>query len=101
MAKLRPHSLLNALQGKLGDEIIFKHYANKIVVSKYPDMSRVKPSPLQQAYRNRMKEANAYARAVKRDPERTAAYERILQPGENVYRKAVKAFMNGTSGTIA
>ena len=101
MARLRPHSLLNALQGKLGEEIVFKQYADKVVVSKYPDMSRVKPSPLQRVCRNRLKEANDYARAVTRDPVRRAAYERILKPGENVFRKAVQAYMNGTAGTIA
>lgn len=92
MARLPKDSLFGALQGALGKEIVFKQYHDKIVVSKYPDMSKVKPSPLQLEGRNRMREAVAYARSVLRDPVKKAAMEKTLGPGETVYHKAKKQY---------
>jgi hypothetical protein len=42
MARLKKNSLFNAPQGSIGKEIVFKQYADKTVVSKCPDMSKVK-----------------------------------------------------------
>lgn len=92
MARLKRNSLLGSLQGTIGKEIVFKQYADKVVVSLYPDMSKVKPSELQKLQRNKMKDANAYASAVKRDPILRAQYEKGLKPGETVFHKAKKAF---------
>ena len=36
--------LLKGLRGHIGKEIVFKKYGNKTVVTRYPDMSNVKPS---------------------------------------------------------
>jgi hypothetical protein len=55
-------------------EIFFKQYADKVVVSLYPDMSKVKPSELQKLQRNKMKEPNACASAVMKDPKLRAKY---------------------------
>ncbi len=92
MARVSKHSLFEALSGALGKEIVFKRYADKTVVSRYPDMSKVKASERQKAQRELMKEANAYAGKVKRDPLLRAAYEKDLKPGESVFHKAKKAF---------
>lgn len=95
MARLQKNSLLNALQGTLGEELIFKQYAHGTVVSKFPDMSRVNASPPQKVQRNLFKEADAYAKEVIRDPVRKAAYEKLLQPGQRAYNKALQAYMKG------
>lgn len=92
MATVPKHSLLASLSGGLGKEIVFKQYRDKTVVSKYPDMSRIKPTELQKQQRKLMKEANAYASKVKRDPRLRAAYEKKLKPGESVFHKAKQDF---------
>jgi hypothetical protein len=92
MARLKRNSLLNALQGSIGKELVFKQYGDKTVVTKFPDMSKVKPSRLQKLQRNKMKEANAYASAVKRDPKLRKKFEEKLKPGESVFHKAKKEF---------
>jgi hypothetical protein len=92
MARLKRNSLLSSLQGTIGKEIIFKQYADKTVVSKYPDMSKVKTSKRQRAQRDLLKEANAYASAAKRDPKLRKKYEKKLKPGESVFHKAKKEF---------
>ncbi|HEU0112838.1 MAG TPA: hypothetical protein VFQ73_18325 [Flavisolibacter sp.] len=92
MARLTKNSVLSGLSGTLGKEIVFKQYADKVVVSKYPDMSKVKASELQKLSRKRMKEATAYASHINRNPELRAAFEKTLQPGQTVYREAIKAY---------
>jgi hypothetical protein len=92
MARLQKNSLLGGLSGALGKEIVFKQYADKVVVSKYPDMSRIKPSELQKLYRQRLKEATAYAQTILRNADLRAAFEKTLKPGETVYHKAKKAY---------
>lgn len=92
MARLKLNSFLSAFQGTIGKEIVFKQYADKTVVSRYPDMSKVKPSELQKLQRAKMKEANAYASAVRRDPKLKAKYERKLKKGESVFHRAKKDF---------
>jgi hypothetical protein len=92
MARLKDKSVFSGISGSIGKEIVFKQYADKTVVSKYPDMSKIKPSKRQKVQRNKLKEANAYAQKVNRDPVLRAAYESGLQPGESVYHKAKKHF---------
>jgi len=93
MARVRKNSIFEAISGTIGKEIVFKQYRDKTVVSKYPDMSKVKASPLQTIQRNKIKEANAYASAVKRDPELRARYEKELRQGESVFHKAKKDYL--------
>lgn len=94
MAQVVKNSFLNALRGGLGKELVFKQYTDKVVVSKYPDMSKVQPSELQKLNRSRMKEANEYARTILRDPELRAAFEKKLKAGESVFHKAKKEYFD-------
>ena len=92
MARVTKNSLFEALSGALGKEIVFKQYQDKTVVSRYPDMSKHKATERQKVQRNLMKEANAYASKIKRDPGFKAAYEKKLKPGESVFGYAKKEF---------
>ncbi|HWI94036.1 MAG TPA: hypothetical protein VNT20_22330 [Flavisolibacter sp.] len=92
MARVRKNSLFEALSGALGKEIIFKQYHDKTVVSRYPDMSKHTATERQKIQRDLMKEANAYASRVKRDPVLRVEFEKRLQPGESVFHKAKKEF---------
>jgi hypothetical protein len=98
MARVRKNSVLEALSGALGKELVFKQYKDKTVVSKFPDMSKVKTSERQRQQRDLMPQANAYASAVKRDPALRAEYEKHLKPGESVYHKAKKDFLASVKG---
>ena len=98
MARVKANSILEALQGSIGKELVFKQYADKVVITQYPDMSNVKPSTRQKEQREKMKEANAYARTVLSNPELKAVYEQNLQKGESVYRKAIKEYFARLKG---
>lgn len=70
MAKLQLNTALASLRGTLGG-LVYKHYKKDnrgLVVSRTPDMSRVKWSPAQRAHRQRMKAAAAFHRQVLADP---------------------------------
>jgi spore coat protein CotF len=92
MAKLNKDSLLHGISGSIGEDLVFKNYANKTIVSKKPDMSKVKPSHLQLLSRERFAKATAYAKHINNNPELRAAYQKKLQPGESVYHYAMKEF---------
>ncbi len=52
MAKGKLNPALERLRGQVG-ELVFKQYGDKLVVSRKPDMSRVKWSKAQRAGRER------------------------------------------------
>ncbi|RYZ55869.1 MAG: hypothetical protein EOO14_12785 [Chitinophagaceae bacterium] len=98
MARLTPDSILASCSGSLGKEIVFKRYADKTVVSKYPDMSKIKASVLQMHHRKLFKEALLFAQFVNRHPELHSLYNEDLQPGESVFHKAKKEYLNRLKG---
>lgn len=92
MARLSK-SLLENIQGGLGKQLVFKQYKDKTVVTSYPDMSKVKPSEQQKEGRKLFAEAVAYARAISRNAEQKAEYEKKVKPGESVYHFALKEYL--------
>lgn len=93
MARLSSGSALHGLRGHLGKELVFKQYGSKTVVSKYPDMSSVKPSVRQLAQRAVFKEAMLFASLVCRHPELRAFYAEGLLPGESLFRLVKKEYL--------
>jgi len=94
MARVDKQSVLSALRGSIGKELVFKKYGDKTVVSRYPDMRRVKKTPLQKLGQGFFKDAVAYAQSIIRDPKKKAAYQKKLPKGSSVYHAAIKEFMN-------
>jgi len=92
MARITRKPVFNTLSGRIGKELVIKKYGDKVVLSKYPDMSKVKPCKWQLEGRERIKEATAYALSILNDPHLKAAFEKELRPGENVYHKARKQY---------
>jgi len=94
MARLSKDSPLADVRGTIGKEVVFKHYGDKTVVSKYPDMTKVKATALQAARRRLFSEAIRFARLIHSHPELRALYAEELQPGESVFHKAKKEYFN-------
>jgi hypothetical protein len=92
MARLRKDSLLAALSGALGKEIVFKQYRDKTIITKFPDMSNAGTSEKQKVRRELFKEAVDYASKINKDPVLKAKYEKKLKKNENVYHFAIKEF---------
>ena len=94
MARAANNALLRGFSGKIG-EIVVKQYANKIVISAKPDMSRVKKSQLQKLKQSKFKEAVKSAQSIIRDKNKKEAYakNKRLKRGQSVYHAAIREFM--------
>jgi hypothetical protein len=85
--------IAKGLQGQLGKQLVFKQYQNKTIVTKYPDMSGVTPSPQQRKARKRFAAAVAHARAINNDPAQKAAYQAKIPKGASVYQYALQEYL--------
>lgn len=81
MPKVSLNAALESVTGTL-DGVVFKHYRHDkrgLVLSRKPDMSKVRPSPAQLARRKLMREAGAFHRQVLADPKLRKKYEAIAR----------------------
>ena len=92
MAQLS-HPLFKDLRGAIGKQLVFKQYGNKTVVTRYPDMSGVKPSEQQKEKRKLFAQAVDYARAISRNPQQKALYQQKITNGQSVYHYALKEYL--------
>ncbi|MBT1684989.1 hypothetical protein [Dawidia soli] len=76
MAVVVGDSPLKDISGTI-DELVFKKYKDKTVVTRRPSRSRKKNSPLQQLSCSRFKEASRYARSILRDPVKREHYRKL------------------------
>ena len=76
MPKVRLSPLVEEIHGTLYDVVFKRSPKGNMIVTKRPDMSKVKWSPAQEAQRERFKHATAYARAVLAEPKLCARYEK-------------------------
>jgi hypothetical protein len=78
--KANLHPLYADIQGTLFEDLVLKRSpSGKIIVSKKPDMSKVKKSQAQLENQERFKQASDYARAAKADPQVWAHYQEQAQ----------------------
>jgi hypothetical protein len=85
--------LLKGTSGALGKQLVVKQYAYGTVVTRYPDMSGIKPSRQQKQKRSTFRDAVAYAKEILRNPAKKAAYAKGLKKGETVYHTAIKEYL--------
>ena len=81
MAKIILNAALTGLSGTL-DRLVFKHYRKDkrgMVLSRRPDMSRVKPSSAQLVRRELMRRAGEFHRQVLADPALLKKYQAIAR----------------------
>jgi hypothetical protein len=86
MAKLKLNSALATLSGSI-DGWVYKQYSDKrgLVLSRKPDMTKVKPSAAQLAHRKRMREAAKFHQQVLNDAALLKKFRRIAaQKGINL-----------------
>ena len=68
--------MLRQVRSSIGN-LAIKHTPHGAVLSRRPDMSKVKWSPAQVARRKLMEEAGVHYRAVMQDPKRAARYSAL------------------------
>jgi hypothetical protein len=92
MARTSKDFLLKGVHGKIGDQIVVKQYADKTVITSMPDMSGVKPSPLQKLVRKNFSEAVKYAQSINRNPVKKKKYAKKITDGQDVYHFAIQEY---------
>src|SRR5688572_28513624 len=81
------------VSGHIRKQIVFKHYGEKTVVSKYPDMSKRKLSPKQLRVNEIMQEANYEAKRILADEDlRIAAQVRLNVTRNKLYTSLIKEY---------
>lgn len=93
MARVIENDLIENLSGKVGKQLVYKTYSYGTVVSRYPDMSKVKLSAKQKNANKLFAKAVAYAKKVIADPVLRKKYEEKLTPGKTVYNVALADYM--------
>ena len=96
MAKVTLNPILDDIRGKIGSYVIRRSPSGRLILSKAPDMSRVKWSKKQRENRQRFKEAIAYAKAAMAEPDVRASYEkRATEEGKRPYDLALSDYLKG------
>ncbi len=96
MPKVTLNSMFTEVHGRFGDFVLRRSRNGKTILTKVPDMSKVKWSEAQQAHRQRFKEAAAYAKAAMADPQIRAEYEkRAAEKHKRPYDLAVSDYFKG------
>lgn len=91
MARASKNVITTDLQGAIGKQVVFRVRNGKTFASKYPDMSRVKPSKKQLREKGRFAKAVAFAQSIIKDPAKKAAYK--VKKGQSVFNAAVSDYM--------
>ena len=86
-------AVLQGARGQIGKQLVFKRYGDRTIVTRYPDMSRVKRSRLQKASTALFKEAVAYAQSILRDEKKRKAFAKKLPRRKSIYHAAISEFM--------
>jgi hypothetical protein len=93
MAKAELNPALKHLRGNV-DGIVFKHYSYGVVVTRFPRMDRIKPTPAQHAHRERFRQAGDFHRKVLADPVLKKRYTAIARKkGHPLSAVTLAAFM--------
>jgi hypothetical protein len=74
-----------------------KQYGNRIVVSKFPDMSRVKRTKKQVSEQSKFQKAVNFAKRVLTEPKKKKEFAKKLKKGQTVYHAAISAYLKGQS----
>ena len=77
MAKVTLSPMVKDIRGKLGDYVLRRTHTGELILSKVPDMSKVKWSKAQKAHRQRFKKAVTYAKAALSEPKVRVVYEKM------------------------
>jgi len=94
MARLQKKSVKHVtFRGSPGKDIVFKVYGDKVIATKYPDMTGITWTPKQQEARARFKAASAYAKGVMKNPTKLEDFKRKLKPGARVYTALVREYL--------
>jgi len=85
--------MMKKSSGNIDKQLVFKTYGEKTVISKYPDMSRVKRSPEQKRFNDLMDAANRAVHTILYDPKlKMEAQVRLNVTSNKLYNALIKEY---------
>jgi hypothetical protein len=93
MARLQSNIPLVQLRKEAGKLMVIKQYSHGLVVTKYPDMSKIKATKKQKVVRSKFKEAVAYAQSILQDDAQRKLYQQKVKPPQTIYHFALQEYM--------
>ena len=88
------YSLLHHfIRGAIGKEYLIKRCSGRRVITRYPDMTHITPSPRQEKQRSRFKEAAEFAKKVLADEGLKKEIQQLTGCGNYIYTAAIGYFM--------
>jgi hypothetical protein len=93
MARVKNNIVIEGLSGNIGGQLIIKNYAYGTVISKFPDMSRVKRSEKQKARQTKFQQAVAFAKSELADPQKRVQVKARLKPGKTAFNTLISEYM--------
>lgn len=98
MCKITRRAAQKYYSAKLGP-VVAKEYKHTGVITKWPDRSKVILSPAQKNENSRFKQAVAFAKEVKLNPDGYIELIKSFPKGKSIYHAAIAAFMKGAMYT--
>ena len=97
MPRVRLSPLIEEIHGTMYGVVFKKSPKGNMIVTKKPDMSKVKWSEAQTTQRQRFKEAVAYAKAALAEPKVRARYEKLAKKQhKRAWDVALSDYFQGT-----
>ena len=85
--------LTRSITGAVGKQFVVKHYGKKVVFTKYPDMTNIKPTQKQIRGHELFRQAVAYAQQIIANPNKKTLWQKRLKRKNGVYNEAIKFFL--------
>ena len=89
------------IRGSIGKSIVVRHTPWGVIVQRYPDMSRIRPTTAQKNCRGHFRDAVAWAKQVIDDPQMKKEWQKKLRRSNGVYNAAISFYMKKGKQFIA
>ena len=93
MKKNQVGFLHRLIRGAIGKKYVIKHYRYGVIMTRFPDMTRIIASGKQRKCRNLFREAVAFAMSVMADPVQKEAYKKKLKVRYRLFNRLIKEYM--------
>ena len=84
---------LKLIQGSIGKKFVIKQTKTGPVLSKFPDMEKIQPSPLQIKQRELFKEAVKYSNSIFADPVQKVEWEKKLSKKKKLSTQLIQKYL--------
>lgn len=89
------------IRGSIAKSIVVRHTPYGVIVQRYPDMSRIRPTTAQKNCRSSFRDAVAWAKQVIADPDMKKEWQKKLRRVNGVYNAAISFYMSKGNQFIA